>query len=68
MSHRYCEICGAGVINTPRGQITGCEHYPAEPAPAGSCFVCPVTRQKNCEPCGLECATCPAGKTQEGKP
>lgn len=30
MSHFRCEHCGAACTDTPRGYITGCEHYPAE--------------------------------------
>lgn len=30
MSNFNCEHCGAACIDSPRGYVTGCEHYPAE--------------------------------------
>lgn len=36
MSSFYCEHCGTAIEDTPRGYVTGCEHYPLEkidPAP-----------------------------------
>lgn len=30
MSSFVCEHCGAEIIDTPRGYISGCEHYPLE--------------------------------------
>lgn len=30
MSSFYCEKCGEAIIDTPRGYITGCKHYPLE--------------------------------------
>ena len=28
MSNFICEECGAVIVDTPKGYITGCEHYP----------------------------------------
>lgn len=28
MSSFTCEICGAQILDTEKGYITGCEHYP----------------------------------------
>lgn len=28
MSSFHCEHCGAACHDTPRGYVTGCEHYP----------------------------------------
>lgn len=28
MSNFNCEYCGKPIIDTPRGHVTGCEHYP----------------------------------------
>ena len=28
MSHFHCEHCGALIADSPRGYVTGCEHYP----------------------------------------
>ena len=28
MSNFTCEHCGANIYDTPRGYVTGCEHYP----------------------------------------
>ena len=33
MSHFNCEKCGTLLIDTDRGYITGCEHYPADILP-----------------------------------
>lgn len=30
MSSFNCEHCGTAIIDTPRGYITSCEHYPLE--------------------------------------
>ncbi|MFA5753366.1 MAG: hypothetical protein WC910_09880 [Bacteroidales bacterium] len=30
MSSFYCEHCGALCSDTPRGYVTGCEHYPVD--------------------------------------
>ena len=30
MSSFKCEKCGKDIIDTPKGYITGCEHYPIE--------------------------------------
>ncbi len=30
MSHFVCEQCGLLLIDTDRGYINGCEHYPAD--------------------------------------
>ena len=30
MSNHTCEHCGAECIDSPRGYVTGCEHYPAD--------------------------------------
>lgn len=30
MSNFNCEHCGAACIDSPRGYVTGCEHYPAD--------------------------------------
>jgi hypothetical protein len=30
VSNFICEECGAKVVDSPRGYITGCEHYPVE--------------------------------------
>jgi hypothetical protein len=34
MSSFYCEKCGAPCIDTERGYVSGCEHYPPDVAPA----------------------------------
>jgi len=31
MSNFYCEKCGSVIIDTPKGFVTECEHYPLEP-------------------------------------
>ena len=28
MSSYYCEHCGAAIIDSPKGYVTGCEHWP----------------------------------------
>lgn len=28
MSNFICEHCGTSIIDSPKGYITGCEHYP----------------------------------------
>lgn len=38
MSHFICEHCGAHIINSPKGYLSGCEHYPMEPRTP--CFGC----------------------------
>ena len=30
MSNFTCEHCGANICDSPRGYVTGCEHYPTE--------------------------------------
>lgn len=30
MSNFFCEACGAYCEDTPRGYVTGCEHYPPD--------------------------------------
>lgn len=30
MSSFYCDKCGALIVDTPEGYVTGCEHYPLE--------------------------------------
>ena len=30
MSNFACEYCGVICYDTPRGYVTGCEHYPAD--------------------------------------
>ena len=32
MSHFHCEHCGALIADSPRGYVTGCEHYPVPKA------------------------------------
>lgn len=34
MSSFYCELCGAACLDSERGYITGCEHYPADIEPS----------------------------------
>ena len=34
MSNFNCEHCGAACIDSPRGYVTGCEHYPADIPPS----------------------------------
>lgn len=31
MSSFYCAVCGASIIDTPDGYVTGCEHHPLTP-------------------------------------
>lgn len=30
MSHFTCDKCGKPIIDSPKGYVTGCEHYPME--------------------------------------
>ena len=30
MSHFICEHCGAHIIDSPKGYLSGCRHYPME--------------------------------------
>lgn len=31
MSSFFCQYCGKAIIDTEKGYITGCEHYPIHP-------------------------------------
>lgn len=33
MSNFICEYCGANIIDSDHGYVTGCEHYPMEVEP-----------------------------------
>lgn len=38
MSSFFCPHCAAPITDSPRGYVTGCEHYPVE---RKSVFTCP---------------------------
>lgn len=40
MSNFECEKCGTAIIDSPRGYVTGCDHYPLSGIEAESVMTC----------------------------